>query len=430
MIDRATKRGVPLVELRTTSEVRYVTDSAGWIAFYEPDLLDKEIWFGISSHGYEYPADGFGYRGVRLTPKSGASVTIEIQRVNIAERLYRITGEGIYRDSRLLGQPVLQKLPNGLVTGQDSVLMVPFKNQLHWFWGDTNRPSYPLGHFGTAHAVSAPTDNIDQSIALSYTIDPSGFSRPAFVFPKDKPGPVWVTGVTVISTENGEKLIAFYSRMKSLDVCVERGLAVFDPKTVQFTPIAEFDPTKPMPLSGHPLIHDGYLYGTRALPECDPQLCVRVRPTLAALSDAKNYEVFNGKTWEAKNTPQKLCLRDATTKQPVKPHGGSVFFNAHKKHWLMIVGESFGKSSNLGEIWLASANSLVGPWDLATKIVTHNKYDFYNPTQHPFFDRGRFLYFEGTYTNTFSGNPETTPRYNYNQILYQLDLDDPRLAIY
>jgi hypothetical protein len=39
------------------------------------------------------------------------------------------------------------------------------------------------------------------------------------------------------------------------------------------------------------------------------------------------------------------------------------------------------------------------------------------------------IYFEGTYTQTFSGNPEATPRYDYNQIMYRLDLDDPRLVL-
>ena len=68
------------------------------------------------------------------------------------------------------------------------------------------------------------------------------------------------------------------------------------------------------------------------------------------------------------------------------------------------------------------------------KIITHaNKkgdaHDFYNPTQHPFFDRegGRVIYLEGSYVNTFSGNPHPTPRYEYNQVMYRLDLSDPRL---
>ena len=37
------------------------------------------------------------------------------------------------------------------------------------------------------------------------------------------------------------------------------------------------------------------------------------------------------------------------------------------------------------------------------------------------------IFFEGTYTTSFSGNPTPTPRYDYNQIMYRLELDDPRL---
>lgn len=54
---------------------------------------------------------------------------------------------------------------------------------------------------------------------------------------------------------------------------------------------------------------------------------------------------------------------------------------------------------------------------------------FYNPVHHPVFDQegGRLIYLEGTYANTFSGNPDATPRYDYNQIMYRLALDDPKL---
>jgi hypothetical protein len=37
------------------------------------------------------------------------------------------------------------------------------------------------------------------------------------------------------------------------------------------------------------------------------------------------------------------------------------------------------------------------------------------------------LIFEGTYSQTFADHPEPTPRYDYNQMLYRLDLDDPAL---
>ena len=84
-----------------------------------------------------------------------------------------------------------------------------------------------------------------------------------------------------------------------------------------------------------------------------------------------------------------------------------------------------------GQIWYAEGDTPVGPWVYARKVVTHDRYSFYNPTQHPFFDQegGRVIYFEGTYTEAFSGNIEKTPRYDYNQVMYRLDLADPRLAL-
>src|SRR5690606_25011213 len=65
------------------------------------------------------------------------------------------------------------------------------------------------------------------------------------------------------------------------------------------------------------------------------------------------------------------------------------------------------------------------------RIVTHNNYSFYNPKHHPFLDQdgGRVIYFEGTYTASFTDNDCPTPRYDYNQIMYRLNLDDPRLHI-
>ena len=85
--------------------------------------------------------------------------------------------------------------------------------------------------------------------------------------------------------------------------------------------------------------------------------------------------------------------------------------------------------SQLGEVWYAEAEQPEGPWKYARKVVTHDRYSFYNPKHHLFFDQqgGRIIYFEGTYTDTFSGNPTPTPRYNYNQVMYRLDLSDPRL---
>src|SRR5215469_16823056 len=104
VVDEATGRGVPLVELRTVNNVSCYTDSAGYVAIAEPGLMGQKVYFHVESHGYEFPADGFGYRGKAIEIQPGGSAELKIRRINVAERLYRMTGEGIYRDTVLLGQ--------------------------------------------------------------------------------------------------------------------------------------------------------------------------------------------------------------------------------------------------------------------------------------------------------------------------------------
>jgi len=114
----------------------------------------------------------------------------------------------------------------------------------------------------------------------------------------------------------------------------------------------------------------------------------------------------------------------------VLAHAGSVYWNEYRKRYVMITTEFLG-SSVLGEIWYAEADTPIGPWCYGVKVVTHDKYSFYNPKHHPYFDKdgGRVIYFEGTYTTFISGAPFPTPRYNYNQIMYKLELDDPRVVL-
>jgi len=71
----------------------------------------------------------------------------------------------------------------------------------------------------------------------------------------------------------------------------------------------------------------------------------------------------------------------------------------------------------LGEVWLASAPGPFGPWTDARKVASHDQMSFYNPVLHPEFFRADspVIHFEGTYTTSFSGNQQPTPRWDYNQ---------------
>ncbi len=57
------------------------------------------------------------------------------------------------------------------------------------------------------------------------------------------------------------------------------------------------------------------------------------------------------------------------------------------------------------------------------KIVTHDRYSFYNLVHHLFFDRenGRYIYFQGRPARQFSREGGQTLRYDYNRVMYRLD---------
>ena len=127
--------------------------------------------------------------------------------------------------------------------------------------------------------------------------------------------------------------------------------------------------------------------------------------------------------------------RDAEApERVVEMHAGTVQWNAYRKRWVMIAIEQAWDQkspSYLGEVFYSEAPTPQGPFLKAIKIATHPRQSFYNPCHHSFFDQngGRIIYFEGTYCNTFTNSP-ATPRYNYNQMMYRLNLEDPQLAIF
>lgn len=140
-------------------------------------------------------------------------------------------------------------------------------------------------------------------------------------------------------------------------------------------------------------------------------------------------------TFEAWRDPSQWIEIDASDRpvssdgNKVEPHRGSIAWNEFRKRWVAIFCEIGGEPSPLGEIWYAESDSPLGPWGTAVKVLSHRNYTFYNPKIHPVMvpDESPILLFEGTYTKTFSNAPSATPRHDYNQILYRLDLDDPAL---
>ena len=425
IIDKQSGWPVPLVELVTTHGVRFISDNAGRIAFDLPELMGQETWFSVASPGYEVPADGFGIRGVRLEPKPGKTVRIEVERTSIAKRLGRLTGAGLFAESQKLGLELGWEESG--VLGCDSVQNAVHGGKLFWAWGDTAVAQYPMGIFHVTSATTpvAPLSSLAPPlrIKLDYFTDSNG--RPRGVAKMPGEGPTWVSGYISLPDKTGiSRLVGTYSKIRPPMEAYECGLCVWNDDTEEFEHLRTIwtmsreTPTCPPVPDGHPLIvaeqgADQLLFG-------NPLPTLRCPATFEAWQDPSQWEVLQ---------PQKHFV-SASDGPDVHPHSGSIAWNAYRQKWVAVFMETFGKPSAFGEIWYAEAAAPTGPWGPAVKILSHHNYTFYNPRIHPELTphESPVLIFEGTYTRAFANQPEPTPRYDYNQILYRLDLDDPQLT--
>jgi hypothetical protein len=424
VVEKGSGWPVPLVELRTTHHERFVTDNAGVIAFDLPELMGRETWFTVNGNGYEVPKDGFGYRGVRLTPRPGGTLRVEVIRTIIAKRLGRLTGGGLFAESQQLGGD--PGWPESGVLGCDSVQNAVHGGKMFWAWGDTVLARYPLGIFDMTSATTAirPLDSFKPPLRLKFDYFTDKEGRPRGVAKMPGSGPTWVSGyVNLPDAKGDEHLVGTYLKIKPPLEAYEAGLCVWNDQTETFgrrrvlwTKNEEHPSHPPMP-DGQPAFWKD-AQGREWVYFGNPLPTLRCRATFEAWEDPAQWETL---------TPQS-DLKSSDGK-PVKPHSGSIAWNPFRKRWVTVFMEAFGKPSAFGELWYAEADRPTGPWGTAVKILSHENYTFYNPRIHPEFTPADspVLLFEGTYTMQFANRPEPTPRDDYNQILYRLDLDDPAL---
>lgn len=425
VVENVTGWPVPLVELRTTHHARFFTDNAGVIAFDLPELMGRETWFDVIGNGYEVPKDGFGYRGVRLKPEPGKTLRIEVNRTIIAKRLGRITGGGLFAESQKFGQEL--DWPESGALGCDSIQNAVHRGKMFWLWGDTTLAKYPLGIFHGTSATTPirPLDKFTPPVRLKldYFTDPKGSPRGIATMPGE--GPTWVTGYISLPDKNGvARLVGSYLKVKPPMDGYEWGLCVWNDATANFEKLrvlwtkSETAPKPPPVPEGHPALwkdsagKEWVLFGNPL-------------PTLRCPATFEDWQ--DSSKWMAMKPQESLV--SAADGKPVKLHSGSMAWNPWRKRWVTVFMEGFGKPSVFGELWYAEAESPTGPWGKAVKIISHENYTFYNPRIHPEFTAADspILIFEGTYTLQFADKPHPTPRYDYNQILYRLDLDDPAL---
>lgn len=424
VVDKENGWPVPLVELVTTNDLKFVTDNAGVVAFDAAEYMNRETWIGVFSHGYELKPDGFGYRGVRVTPKPGGKHRIEIERRQIAKRLGRLTGAGIFAESQKLGE--FASWRESGVTGSDTVQLATYQGKLVWLWGDTNLPHYPLGIFDTPVATTAlkPLLSLKPPTGIVYDYVRNERGVPRGTIPIPGHGPVWISGFTTLPDAKGrEHLVATYAKITEPLKPGEIGLAEWNDRTEKFDPVMtlwkksdkEPEPPKLYP-DGHPAFRTD-AKGTRWLYFNGP-------PNFKCPA---TYEAWRDRSqWRAVDNPR--SFKAAGGGGNVDVASASIAWSDFRKRWIMVLQQKFG-TSVFGEIWYLEGESPEGPWGPAVKVATHRNYTFYNVRiDEPLADSsGPVLLFEGTYTTTFTDNKVKTPRYDYNQMLYRIDLDDPAL---
>ena len=425
VVEKGSGWPVPLVELRTTHQVRFITDNAGVIAFDLPELMGRETWFDVIGHGYEVPRDGFGARGVRLTPQPGETLHVEVARTIIAKRLGRITGGGLYAESQMTGRDMDWR--DGTVLGCDSVQNAVHRGKLFWLWGDTTLPRYVLGIFDSTGARSAlqPLASFEPPLRLKLDAFTDDKGAPRAIAKMAGRGPTWVSGCTSLPDKTGApRLVGSYVKINAPLEAYEAGLCVWNEDTNSFDH-ARTVWTKSDAASKAPPMPDGH---ASLWKEATGKEWVLFGNPLPALRCAATYEDWlDPAKWEPL-TPQKN-LPSASDGTAIVPHTGAIAWHPWRKKWVTVFMQQFGKPSAFGELWYAEADAPNGPWGPTVKILTHENYTFYNPALHPEFTPADspILLFEGTYTQQFADRPPPTPRYEYNQILYRLDLDDPAL---
>lgn len=436
VVDSVSGRGVPLARVRS-GERTWITDSAGRIAVLDPALYEVDATFEVEAWR--------GYRGlgaVVANVTEGGTQVLEAERLFPAERLHRVTGPDPYRDSELLGRATPTPSLQGRVAGQDSNLTVDIDGRTLWMWGDTSALDYPLGHFATAAAwVDVPAAP-GEPAPLDYLVDDDGFSRGVAALSDD--GPVWLTLPAVVDDGGTDAVVAVFGVFSGGLVATDRGLARWDPAAEAFEAVARLPLA---PTLGHqvPVVEGGWVYAHEG---------VRFPATLGGASDPTQWQAFtplvdgsilrhpDGSPDWAWRSGQPLAdadrldvddrwvhIVDPLDGTAVEPHEGTVVHSPWRHRYLWLFTRNAGLFA-LGELWLAEADTPIGPWRFARKLADHDGYTTYNPMVNPVrMADDRTLAFQTTYTTFFATESEPTPRYDYNQLAYQVDLEHPDAAV-
>jgi hypothetical protein len=420
IVDRDTHEGVPLVQLRTSNYIVNYSDSQGYVAFFEPGMMDHDVWFSVLTDGYTFsddrtckpsithPCDS----GIILHTTPGKIITLTVERKQLAERVFRLTGQGIYRDSVLLNIPTpINESSMEMVApiGQDTLMLTKYKGLNYWFFGDTvcapSARQENCNGYGQHTIAATSIDQANQAPVLQYfTSNINGMQWPKPVTPVgDLNMNTWTAAPFVINAGTPqEAMYAFYLKpySTSADPSPDKtGLVKWNESKQQFELLIEWPLNNGMEWlsNGHVVSAfapgegvDGYVYfaGSFVLVRAPKNKIAQLSawesltPLLSG-SDMNNPKI-DPKGWGWKKgmpvfhqsdettliakgimplSQARMQIVDSITKKPVVVDSGVVHWNAFLKKYILVFGN--------GQLYLAMSDSMTGPWNTAVVIAQH-----------------------------------------------------------
>lgn len=458
IVDEASGRGVPLVTLETTDGTRFITDSAGWVAFDEPGVVGKRLFFKVAAPGYAVPGNALGLPGSVLDTRRGGTAEIKVMRASIAEWMYRTTGAGIYRDASRLGVEVPLPRPNlnGDIVRHGAVQAAVFHDRVLWTWREATGLATPRA---VPHAVGAFSDlpakgGLDPVLGVHFDYVGAPANGPAgALLHMTEAGAVRLDGLLTARDRDGaEHLLAHYTREDPAGRMAEHGIAEFNTTGRVFEPVMQLGEEFAWQCPhGHAVRvkEEGvehFYFG-------DPFLVTRVPASYEDVLNPSKYESLvadketGAPVWrcggeppltqnaEAASLAEKggtkarslLRVTDVADGRSVLVNGGTVRWNAWRKRWVMIASGTAGEAVAPSALWYAESLHARGPWKHAVRIADDSSHALEQACHHEFFDQdgGRLIYFEALLAP--AAGVGATPRYDGNQMMFRLDLGDRRL---
>ena len=235
-VDSEDNRPIPLVITTTTDNVVVVSDNAGFVCIPVNVRLGTQFYLHVTSPGYDVPADGFGYRGIRLKVSNDIH-KIRLKRTNIAQRSGRVTGLGKYIHGQSLGK--IREFAEQPLTGMDSVQSASINGKHYVFYGDTNWTGYPLGNFKTTNGIATRQSILPNCpYTIDFSIDSQGNAASSIDQVGTAQGVVWLSGVVTVDGE----IYGYANHRRSLAIQLAHAHVRWNPiskKFVDFTRLAD-----------------------------------------------------------------------------------------------------------------------------------------------------------------------------------------------